>query len=109
VRLHLNPVVIVWNNDGYQVERIIHDGPFNDLQPWRYSFAPQFFGGGWGVKVTNESELEAALSRAETEPQSLALIEAVTERWDLTRSMKMAQKIFRSREMPDDTNQDEDQ
>jgi indolepyruvate decarboxylase len=99
IRLKLNPIVIVWNNDGYQIERIMHDGAFNDLQVWNYSQAPHFFGGSWGVKVQTESELEAALSRAQAEPDSLALIEAVTDRWDLTQSMKIAQQGFQAKKV----------
>jgi TPP-dependent 2-oxoacid decarboxylase len=97
IRLKLNPIVIVWNNDGYQIERIMHDGAFNDLQGWRYSQAPHFFGGSGGVKVKTEGELQAALSQAQAQPQSLALIEAVTGRWDLTQSMTIAHQGFQEK------------
>ena len=96
IRLGLNPIVIVWNNDGYQVERIIHDGPFNDLQNWSYAKAPEFFGGGWGMRVTTEGELDLALTRADAEPDSLALIELVTKRWDLTQPMARAYEHMQS-------------
>lgn len=97
IRLKLNPIVIVLNNDGYQIERIMHDGAFNDLQGWRYSQAPHFFGGSGGVKVKTEGELKAALSQAQAQPQSLVLIEAVTGRWDLTQSMKIAHQGFQAK------------
>lgn len=97
IRLKLNPIVLVWNNDGYQTERIIHDGPFNDLQAWRYGDAPRFFGGGEGSRVSTAGELSQALARAEAEPQGLDVIEVVTGRWDLTRSMDIAQQAFNSR------------
>ncbi|KAB2569462.1 Pyruvate decarboxylase [Lasiodiplodia theobromae] len=46
IRNRLSVVVFVLNNDGYTVERLIHgaDAAYNDVQPWRYSDAPWFFG-----------------------------------------------------------------
>ena len=96
IRLKLNPIIMVWNNDGYQIERIIHDGPFNDIQNWNYSRAPEFFGGGWGAKVGTEGELEAALERAQNEPDNLAVIEVVTERWDLSQPMARVYEHYKS-------------
>jgi len=40
-----NPIVFLINNDGYLVERVISDGPFNDLQPWNYHPIPELFKG----------------------------------------------------------------
>ncbi|MDY7024360.1 MAG: thiamine pyrophosphate-binding protein, partial [Cyanobacteriota bacterium] len=36
IRLGLNPIIFLINNDGYTVERMIHDGSYNDIQPWKY-------------------------------------------------------------------------
>ncbi|KAF9641585.1 hypothetical protein BFW01_g1568 [Lasiodiplodia theobromae] len=46
IRNRLSVVVFVLNNDGYTVERLIHgaNAAYNDVQPWRYSDAPWFFG-----------------------------------------------------------------
>ena len=87
VRQGLSPVIFVLNNDGYQIERIILDGPFNDLQPWKYHLIPELVGGGWGTKVETEGELEEALKKAQAEPDSLALIEVSLERYDLPPAM----------------------
>jgi TPP-dependent 2-oxoacid decarboxylase len=97
IRLGINPIVMVWNNDGYQIERIIHEGSFNDLQNWNYSMAPQYLGGGWGAKVSTEDELEEALVRTKAEPHRLALIEVVTDRWDLSLPMAKAYEAFKAR------------
>jgi TPP-dependent 2-oxoacid decarboxylase len=37
------------NNDGYTIERMIVEGSFNDLQPWKYSLLPEVFGGQRGT------------------------------------------------------------
>ncbi len=34
IRNKLNLVIFLINNDGYTIERVILDGPFNDIQPW---------------------------------------------------------------------------
>lgn len=38
--------IFLINNDGYTIERFIHGmtAPYNDIQPWNYLLAPQFFG-----------------------------------------------------------------
>jgi pyruvate decarboxylase len=43
---NLNVVVFVINNGGYTIERCIHglEEKYNDVAPWRYLHAPQFFG-----------------------------------------------------------------
>jgi indolepyruvate decarboxylase len=95
IRQGLNPVIFVINNDGYQIERVFNDGPYNDLQMWKYHRLPEVFGGGWGCEVKTEDELEAALARAKGEADSLALIEVRMDRHDVAtplRRMKAALK-----------------
>ncbi|CEL00835.1 Putative Thiamine pyrophosphate-requiring enzyme [Aspergillus calidoustus] len=42
----LNVIVFLINNDGYTIERCIHGRKqaYNDIAPWRYLKAPEFFG-----------------------------------------------------------------
>jgi TPP-dependent 2-oxoacid decarboxylase len=56
------------NNDGYAIERLFHDGPYNDLQMGQYSRLPEIFGGGWSSAVRTEGELESALEQALSRP-----------------------------------------
>ncbi|KAG7143787.1 Pyruvate decarboxylase like protein [Verticillium longisporum] len=46
VRLELNVVIFLINNDGYTIERCIHgrNQAYNDVSPLRYLEAPSFFG-----------------------------------------------------------------
>ncbi|KPI34820.1 Pyruvate decarboxylase [Cyphellophora attinorum] len=46
IRNRLDMIIIIINNDGYTIERHIHGmyAQYNDVQPWRYLEAPNFFG-----------------------------------------------------------------
>lgn len=46
IRLKLNVVLFLVNNDGYTIERCIHgiNQRYNDISPWRYLKAPSLFG-----------------------------------------------------------------
>ena len=61
-RFGLKPVIIVLNNDGYLIERLLCKDPdiyYNDLAQWQYSRLPEAFGcKNWlSVKVTKNGEL----------------------------------------------------
>jgi indolepyruvate decarboxylase len=75
VRYGLNPVVIVLNNFGYGTERQMQDGPYNDVQLWRYSRLPEVLGAGKGFVVKTEAELESALQAAAKHTESFCLLE----------------------------------
>ena len=64
VRYGLNPIVIILNNQGYQTERLIHAGEFNDIANWNFETIPQLVGGGHGVRVQTEDELDRAMTEA---------------------------------------------
>lgn len=42
----LKPVILLLNNNGYTIERVIHGAkqPYNDVVPYNFSFALQLFG-----------------------------------------------------------------
>ena len=46
VRLGLNPIIFVLNNDGYGTMRRIHDGKFNMITQWNYDKICELVGGG---------------------------------------------------------------
>ncbi|MBF0509656.1 MAG: alpha-keto acid decarboxylase family protein [Deltaproteobacteria bacterium] len=95
VRHGLNPIIFLMNNDGYTIERYIHDGPYNDLHMWKYHLLPEIFQGGWGVVVETEGDLEAALQKAKTQPDSMAFIEVRLDRWDCSETMRNFGKTYR--------------
>ncbi|OKH53774.1 indolepyruvate decarboxylase [Calothrix sp. HK-06] len=96
LRYDLKPIIILFNNDGYTIERDIHGEkmPYNDIQPWNYHKLHEIFGNnGWGVKVSTEAELESALVSSEQNRDKLTFIEVVMDKMDSPENLlKMLQK-----------------
>jgi indolepyruvate decarboxylase len=59
IRNGLKAVIFLLNNDGYTIERVICDRPYNDIQPWKYHRLVEVFGTGLAFDVRTEGELEA--------------------------------------------------
>jgi indolepyruvate decarboxylase len=93
IRNHLKPVIFLLNNDGYTIERVINDRPYNDIQQWKYHQLVDVFGGGIGIDVHTEGELEDALNIAAT-AESLVFIEIHTARMDCPESLRSAGKAM---------------
>lgn len=94
LRHGLKPVIVLLNNDGYTIERVMCDRQYNDLQPWQYHRLPEVFGGDPGRVVTTEGELEAALSL----PRSgLAFFEVQTARTDCPEALRSAGRAMARR------------
>ncbi len=89
IRNNLKPIIFLINNDGYTIERVIVDHPYNDIQPWHYHKLVDVFGGGLGFDVHTEGELEEALGKA-VKAESLVFIEIHTERMDCPESLRSA-------------------
>jgi TPP-dependent 2-oxoacid decarboxylase len=74
-------VIVIINNDGYLIERKLHeDGIYNDIQKWHYAKLPAVFGDESFViskQVTTEEELEQAMRTAASAKEKLVVIEAV--------------------------------
>jgi TPP-dependent 2-oxoacid decarboxylase len=86
IRNHLKPIIFLINNDGYTIERVITDHSYNDIQPWHYHKLVDVFGGGLGLDVHTEGELEDALEKAATR-DDLVFIEIHTGRFDSPESL----------------------
>lgn len=89
IRNHLKPVIFLINNDGYTIERVIVDHPYNDIQPWHYHKLLEVFGGGLGFDVHTEGELEDALVKT-AKADDLVFIEIHTGRLDSPESLRSA-------------------
>lgn len=89
IRNNLKPIIFLINNDGYTIERVIVDHPYNDIQPWNYHKLAEVFGGTKGLDVRTEGELEDALSKA-TNMDGLVFIEIHTGRMDCPESLRSA-------------------
>lgn len=87
-RLKNNAVILLMNNDGYTTERVIHEGPYNDIQPWDYHKLTEVFGGGWGRRVSTEDELDDALEHARGLNEGPAVIEIMLSKFDTSDALK---------------------
>ncbi|GAB4187781.1 MAG: alpha-keto acid decarboxylase family protein [Simkaniaceae bacterium] len=89
IRYDTMPIIFLLNNEGYTIERVITDGPYNDIQPWQYWKLPEIFGGKPGFHVRTEQQLEEALNEAKKRNR-LYFIEVHTEKMDCSASLKKA-------------------
>lgn len=96
IRRKLNPIFILINNDGYTVERLIHEGPYNDIQQWKYHGLPQVFGESCSFDVHSERELVEALAKAKRS-SSTAFIEVHLDRMDSSEALKTLGEGLRKR------------
>ncbi len=74
VRRGLAVTVIVLDNKGYGTERLLHEGSFNDINPWQYQRIPELLGGGTGWDVRTEGEFDMALRVALADEQAMNII-----------------------------------
>ncbi|MEI7492240.1 MAG: thiamine pyrophosphate-binding protein [Bacteroidota bacterium] len=92
-------VIVVINNDGYLIERRLHeDGPYNDIQMWQYSKLPGIFDNSSfviGLRVTTEEELEQAVKTVIAEKDKLILIEAYIPGRDCSKGLERLGESFR--------------
>lgn len=96
LRYKVKPIVIVFNNSGYTIERILSNDPwdfFNDIAKWDYSKLPQVFEGDvWVTQARTNKEFDAVLKQAEIEQKDkMCYIEIFTEQMDLP---NLTAKIF---------------
>ena len=99
---NLNMVIIVINNSGYTIERILADNPldkFNDIANWNYSKLPSVFEGEYrSIRVHTESEFDKALKDTENEPNKLYYIEVLTDMFDVPYLTKRVVKKLRNQD-----------
>jgi len=96
-RYRLNPIVIVFDNDGYGTERPMLDGAFNDVHHWEYSKLPAVIGSGLGFKVNTEREMERALSSALANTATWSIIHVTLARGDHSAALRRLTKTLGER------------
>jgi TPP-dependent 2-oxoacid decarboxylase len=100
IRYQLNPIFFLINNDGYTIERAIHEGSYNDIQPWKYHQLPQIFGDSWSCEARTEGELEQALEKAKYNLERVSFIEIHLERMDCSLGVQRLGKALQERRSP---------
>jgi indolepyruvate decarboxylase len=86
VRLGLNPIILVLNNDGYGTMRKIREGCFNVITQWNYSKICELVGGGEGNTASTTGEFADALVRAQ-KSNRVHVIELRISRDDASRQL----------------------
>ncbi|MFH1531172.1 MAG: thiamine pyrophosphate-binding protein [Pseudomonadota bacterium] len=98
VRHRIGSTVVLFNNDGFGMQRIFVDGPFNDLARWDYSKVPELVGGGGYFRVDSSEALLLALEAARRRTDGPTLVEVVLPRGELSTGLRTMQKaVLRDR------------
>lgn len=86
LRQGIKPIVIVLNNKGYTIERVLSNSPddrFNDIMQMNYSkFARVFEGDVWSTKVTTADDFDKALKVTQI-MNKMCYIEICTDSMDM--------------------------
>ncbi|KAF7730848.1 Pyruvate decarboxylase 1 [Apophysomyces ossiformis] len=102
----LTPVILLLNNDGYLIEKLIHgpDRDYNNYQMWNYHKTLEYMGGnmeinqqreripqhsliGLQAKVTTREEFEVAMEQTVKETNRIHFIEVIMPRFDAPREL----------------------
>lgn len=97
VRFGLSPIVVILNNGGYGTFRPMIDGPFNDIQPWRYADIVGIIGGGEGYTVSTEDEFEGALLAAKKNDSAPTIIDVLIDRDDISARLRQLTRELKKR------------
>ena len=84
----LSATIIILDNGGYGTERVILDGPFNDINPWRYEKLPEVLGGGTGYEARTEGDFDRALTAAMADTSGISVIRAHLARDDFSTTVR---------------------
>jgi TPP-dependent 2-oxoacid decarboxylase len=96
MRHKLNPIIFLINNDGYTVERALHEPnmKYNDINQWHYAELPKTFGDEvWTAKVSTKKALDEALSTLHQCKDKLRFIEVVMKKEDMPDMLKTVGKM----------------
>jgi indolepyruvate decarboxylase len=89
VKLGLNPIVIIFNNSGFGMQRVFVDGSFNDIPGWDYGKVVELVGGGQFYRVASPDEMAATFKTALDVPTGPVLIEVLVEKGTISTGLKI--------------------
>ncbi len=87
LKYDLKPIIFVVNNYGYTTQRYLKEGSYNNIQNWKYHKITELLGGGLGIEVYTEQDLENALIRAEQNTESYTLININLDKYDRSNTL----------------------
>ncbi|CAF0885345.1 unnamed protein product [Adineta steineri] len=100
LRFKTNLVVLLLNNDGYTIEKLIHgpDRAYNNIQMWRYHKSFEYFGNGlkqnreqaitgFADQVKTREEFEKAMQQVVKETDKIHFLEVIMPSMDAPKSL----------------------
>jgi indolepyruvate decarboxylase len=97
VRLELNPIIIILNNDGYGTMRKIRAGCFNVITQWNYIKVCELVCGGESTTASTKGEFDTALRRAQ-KSDDVCVIELKIPRNETSRQLaRVASEVRKMR------------
>jgi pyruvate decarboxylase len=118
LRFKTNIVIILINNDGYTIEKLIHgpDRAYNNIQMWRYHKSFEYFGNGlkqnreqavtgFAGQVKTREEFEKTMTQVVKETDKIHFVEVIMPSTDgpesLVRTIEGTRE-FKKREQEED-------
>ncbi|KAF3909367.1 hypothetical protein AA313_de0200639 [Arthrobotrys entomopaga] len=101
IRHGLKPIIVLINNDGYTIERMIHgeDASYNSIQSWKHTKILETFGAKEGeyenYVVKTRKEVEELFSKGNTfsKADKIQMVELFMPRLDCPRALKLTGKM----------------
>jgi pyruvate decarboxylase len=100
LRSNTNIVVLLLNNDGYTIEKLIHgpDRAYNNIQMWRYHKSFEYFGAGlkqnreqatigFAGQVKTQEEFETTMTQINKETNKIHFVELIMPAMDAPKSL----------------------
>ena len=100
LRFKTNIVVLLLNNDGYTIEKLIHgpDRAYNNIQMWRYHKSFEYFGDGlkqnreqattgFAGQVKTREEFEKTMAQINKETDKIHFVEVIMPAMDAPKSL----------------------
>lgn len=101
IRHGLKPILVIINNEGYTIERMIHgeDAGYNDIQPWKHTKLLETFGAKEGeylnhvVKTRKDVDNLFKKGNEFSKADKIQLVELFMPKLDAPRALKITGKM----------------
>ncbi|KAF3917837.1 hypothetical protein ABW20_dc0105632 [Dactylellina cionopaga] len=101
IRHGLKPIIVLINNDGYTIERMIHgeDATYNDIQPWKHTMILETFGAKEGeyenYVVKTKAEVDQLFKKGNefSKANKIQMVELFMPKLDAPRALKITGKM----------------
>ncbi|KAF3316437.1 Pyruvate decarboxylase 1 [Orbilia oligospora] len=99
IRQGLKPIIVIINNEGYTIERMIHgeNAGYNDIQPWKYTKFLEAFGAkeyaNYVVRTREEVDKLFKKGNEFSKANRIQLVELFMPKLDAPRALKITGKM----------------